>query len=261
MVRTSRNFHSMDDTVINAVYILLFNIFLIYQAPSKGLSTATRHDRIIAHLRATRTCHTIKDLEKMLPSVASINGMQVKDYVQALMDDGKLHVEKIGSGNWYWVWAGEEKKARERIKDTLTKDLEKVQSETKAWESKIRDLKEERRAEVEAQGMQGQSAADEEVERTELVKSKEQMEKEIMELEDEVNGFIEGQGGGSVEMKEADIKRWKEEAEMWTDNIYILEEYVRKLAGGDRGTVDAVKRECYGDEYVEGEGLRELEFS
>lgn len=184
----------------------------------------------------------------------------MKDYVQALMDDNKLHVEKIGSGNWYWVWAGEEKKARERTKDTLTKDLEKVQSETQAWGSKIHKLKEERRVEIEAQGMQGQSAADEEAERTELVDRKEQLEKEIMKLEDELKGFVEGQGGGTVERKEADIKRWKEETEMWTDDIYILEEYVRKLAGGDRETVDALKRECYGNEYVEGEGLRELEF-
>lgn len=33
---------------------------------------------IVSYLQRTRTAHTIKDLEKNLPSVASINGMQVK---------------------------------------------------------------------------------------------------------------------------------------------------------------------------------------
>lgn len=33
---------------------------------------------IVSYLQRSRTAHTIKDLEKHLPSVASINGMQVK---------------------------------------------------------------------------------------------------------------------------------------------------------------------------------------
>ena len=45
---------------------------------------------------------------------------------------------------------------------------------------------------------------------------------------------------------------------MWTDNIYMLEAYLGKLAGGDREIMAAVQQECYGEEYVEGEGLREI---
>lgn len=33
---------------------------------------------IVTYLQKSRTAHTIKDLEKQLPSVASISGMQVK---------------------------------------------------------------------------------------------------------------------------------------------------------------------------------------
>jgi hypothetical protein len=32
----------------------------------------------------------------MIPSVASINGMAVKDYLQALQDDSLISAEKIG---------------------------------------------------------------------------------------------------------------------------------------------------------------------
>lgn len=48
--------------------------------------------------------------------------MQVKDYLQALSDDNKIRVEKIGSGNWYWSFPSDEKKAKESA-------LEKAQDE------------------------------------------------------------------------------------------------------------------------------------
>jgi hypothetical protein len=49
--------------------------------------------------------------------------MQVKDYLQALSDDNKIRVEKIGSGNWYWSFPSDEKKAKEAM-------LEKAQEES-----------------------------------------------------------------------------------------------------------------------------------
>ncbi|EEH20607.2 hypothetical protein PABG_02838 [Paracoccidioides brasiliensis Pb03] len=219
-------------------------------APSKSLTPAAKQQLILNHLRASRTCHTLKDLEKCLPAVASINGMQVKDYIQALTDDGKLHVEKIGSGNWYWAWAGEEQKEREKVKNSLVKELEKL-------EKVVLELEERKTA---ALTEIGNSGGDEEHERETLLARKAQGEAEVMRLKVEEESYLDGGAGGGIERKGADIKRWKVEAEMWTDNIYVLEEYLRKIAGGDRETVEAVKRECYGEEYVEGEGLRELQF-
>ncbi|OJD22754.1 hypothetical protein ACJ73_05897 [Blastomyces percursus] len=220
------------------------------EAPSKSLPPAAKQQLILNHLRASRTCHTLKDLEKCLPSVASINGMQVKDYIQALTDDGKLHVEKIGSGNWYWAWAGEELKEKEKVKHGLVKELEKL-------ERVVAELEEKKKVALsEIGGCEG----DEDRERGELMSRKVDREAEVASLRVEEERYLNGAAGGGVEMKEADIKRWKEEAEMWTDNIYVLEQYVGKLAGGDREIIESVKRECYGPEYVEGEGLRELQF-
>ena len=41
----------------------------------------------------------IKDLEKALPMIASINGMQVKDYLTAMTNENSIRMEKIGGGN------------------------------------------------------------------------------------------------------------------------------------------------------------------
>ena len=91
------------------------------QAP-KTQPNAQKAATILAWFHKTAQAHNIKDLEKTLPQVSGISGMQVKDYLQSLSDDGKIRVEKIGSGNWYWSFPSDEKKAKEMA-------LEKAQEE------------------------------------------------------------------------------------------------------------------------------------
>ena len=62
-----------------------------------------------------------------------------------------------------------------------------------------------------------------------------------------------------IEKRMIETRAFKEQTSMWTDNIYILEQHLMKLASGDRQTVDLVKREFYGEEYSDG-GLKELDF-
>ncbi|KAL4923862.1 putative GAJ protein [Aspergillus undulatus] len=216
------------------------------------LSKSAKQGLIVSHLRSTRTCHTLKDLEKMLPSVASINGIQVKDYIQELTDDGKIRVEKIGSGNWYWCFGGDEKKERERQLTQLRKDVDRARASCKRAQVDLAVRKQARDKEVELGG------ADGEEEWKGLMKRRKALEGERKRLQAEWTAVsTTGERKGVGQMRE-EIDECRERAQLWTDNIYVLEEYVRKLTGGDREVMQAVQRECYGDEYVEGEGLREL---
>ncbi|KAL5050578.1 hypothetical protein BDW71DRAFT_103367 [Aspergillus fruticulosus] len=216
------------------------------------LSKSAKQGLIVSHLRSTRTCHTLKDLEKMLPSVASINGIQVKDYIQELADDGKIRVEKIGSGNWYWCFGGDEVKERETQLAQLRKDVERVRASCKRAEADLAVRRKQRDKEI---GQNGEE------EWNELMERKKALEEERNRLLAEWTAIsTTGEGKGVGEMKE-EIEESRQRAQMWTDNIYVLEEYVRKLTGGDREVMQAVQSECYGDEYVEGEGLRELAWS
>ena len=52
--------------------------------------------------------------------------MQVKDYLQALSDDNKIRVEKIGSGNWYWSFPADEKKAKDAALMKAQEEYEKA---------------------------------------------------------------------------------------------------------------------------------------
>jgi hypothetical protein len=221
-----------------------------YQPPK--LSKSAKQDLILTHLRGTGTCHTLKDLEKMLPSVASINGIQVKEYIQALTDEGKLRVEKIGSGNWYWSFSSDEKHDQERQLARVSSEVEKVRKSCAVAEAALA-----------AETLRRGEDNDEVHERKILMAKKAELQATINRVrmtEAQLTGPLDSLNNKGVKQLQDELAGFRQQALQWTDNIYILEEYLRKLAGGDRELVEGVLRECYGDEYVEGEGLCDLEY-
>ena len=172
--------------------------------------------------------------------------MQVKDYLQALTDENKIRVEKIGSGNWYWSFLSDEKKARERTLRTLNEERERLRGMVTDVDEKIKHA-------LEARAEEGDDIG----EREELMRAVTQETKELEAMKGEMEGY-RGCDPAILELKAKEVEALKVRAGRWTDNIYILEEYLREMTGGDREAVEGVRRMFYGEEYVEGEGLREL---
>jgi hypothetical protein len=208
------------------------------------LTKSEKQELILTHLRSTGTCHTLKDLEKSLPSVASIPSIQVKEYIQALLDEDKLRVEKIGSGNWYWCFGSDEKLERERL-------LVRVKTEVERARKSCTDAEAALAAESTRRQLEADDGRDDE--RQALAAKKAEMEAEVSGL----RAVQQSDSNKSARQLQQELAEFRQQAMQWTDNVYILEEYMRRLAGGDRELVAAVQRECYGDEYVDG-GLREL---
>ncbi|OJJ70811.1 hypothetical protein ASPBRDRAFT_30599 [Aspergillus brasiliensis CBS 101740] len=219
------------------------------------LSKSAKQALIVSHLRATGTCHTLKDLEKMIPSVASINGMQVKEYIQELTDEGRIRVEKIGSGNWYWCFGGEEKKEREERVRRLRGEVDRLRG---SWEAAEARLSARKQARVQEEAEEEEHGGGEEARRR-LMAQKAVLERETHQLQGEWMALATSPEGKSLPQMTEETEEYRRLAHQWTDNIYILEGYVDKVTGGDREVLRTVQRECYGEEYVEGEGLRELE--
>ena len=198
---------------------------------------------ILKYIQESGTAHTIKELEKALPSVASINSMQVKDYLQALSDENKIHVEKIGSGNWYWSFLSEEKHARDSTIRALEVEKTKIEALVQGLEDQMREANERR----------GDDNG-----RAELVERNIVLDAELSELRRELEQYKDGDPT-EVERRRKETDGFKASAEKWTDNILILESHLKSVLGGDTQGLEHVQREVYGSEYVEGEGLRELE--
>src|SRR6187402_2636763 len=108
------------------------------QAP-KNLPPAAKQVKILDYFRESMNVFTLKELEKSLQSAASINQMQVKDYLQALQDENLIRVEKIGSGNWYWCFMSDAKKTKENVLNNLKAEENKLTTSITDTERQIEE--------------------------------------------------------------------------------------------------------------------------
>ena len=67
----------------------------------KGVSAEEKSRRILEIYQRKGDVYNLKEIEK-LGSKAGVIEQTIKDVNQALVDDGKVMTEKIGSGNFYW---------------------------------------------------------------------------------------------------------------------------------------------------------------
>lgn len=174
--------------------------------------------------------------------------MQVKDYLTALADEGKIHVEKIGSVNWYWSFPSEEKKSKKKILDGLKAEKEKIDVAVADLRLKIEQATSAR--EEEAGAGDGQD-------RESLTKYHSELQEQVAALSAELATYSDTD---PVEMqrKREESERLRASAERYTDKIYCLEQYYLELTGDDREGLEQVRKMLYGDGYREGEGLVEL---
>lgn len=175
--------------------------------------------------------------------------MQVKEYLTALTDEGKIHVEKIGSGNWYWSFTSEGKKSKQKALDDLKAEKQKLDTAVADLKIKIEQATAAREEEVGA--VDGQD-------RESLTKYHVQLQEEIAALRAELATYSDTD---PVEMqrRKEESERLRASAERYTEKIYCLERYYLELTGGDREGLEQIRKILYGDEYREGEGLAELD--
>jgi hypothetical protein len=165
-------------------------------------------------------------------------------------------VEKIGSVNWCWSFPSDERRERKNAKEKLVRDLERLTKTTEQLEAEIREK--EASLNDDNGGDDPAIVSAKAAERENLMNQKSTLGDEVKALEAKQNALESG-GAAGIKKKTGDIFTWKADTAMWVDNIYIMEQYLSTITCGDRDLIESVKRQCYGSEYVEGEGLRELE--
>ena len=177
----------------------------------------------------------------------------VKDFLKDLIDEGKIKCEKIGSGNWYWCFPSDEQavlKSKIEEKTKLEETVTKNEAEIEALKEAIEEIK-KRKEECESDAAY-----------ITLLSKVTSIDSEVKSLKYQKHNLeqaVSGDANGFEDMTK-NLAIFKHEAEMWTDNIYILEAYLRDKLAVDRESMVAMQREYYGDEFVEGEGLREVAF-
>ncbi|UPX18134.1 uncharacterized protein EKO05_0008447 [Ascochyta rabiei] len=220
---------------------------------------------ILAWFHKTALAYSIKDLEKLIPSVASINGMAVKDYLQALQDDGLIRTEKIGSGNWYWSFPSEAKKAKVDALAKAQSEFDKISATAADLQAKV-DLAGAARAEDEevlaetgpsrASSLAGGTDSPGGDRRT-LVAKHEDLTKQVEKLRTELAAYSD-YDPVELDKKIDDTQRLRAAADRFTEHIYCMEGWLKERVL-DRESQTRALKELYGDEWDEDEGgLREL---
>lgn len=226
------------------------------QAP-KSVSPAAKRALILEYFHTTASAFSIKELEATLPSVASIHSIQVKEYIQALADDGLVRVEKIGSSNWYWSFPSEARKFREKALGELEAEEKKLKT---AIESLLRELEEEtakrEESNEETDGMMLDGDGNETLDRNALTSLQASLQAANSHLEKQLEEYS-GNDPAEVQRKEAEAMKWRLSAERWTENLESVESYLMKLTG-DRPKIRMMMESLCAGEYVAGEGFVDM---
>ncbi|KAK5720043.1 hypothetical protein LTR15_007316 [Elasticomyces elasticus] len=216
----------------------------------KATCNALKLASVLTYMQKSRVAHNLKDLEKHLPSLASINGMVVKDYLQALADENKINVEKIGSGNWYWSFVSQDKKTRQNSLDEAQSAHDKAAAVIRDLRGKLAEAQALRADEEEMLDDAGESRAD-------LATKKNELEADTKKLQKELAAYSDSDPT-ELERKRKEVDAFKKEADQCADEIYMMEGWFKER-GVDAEGMQRLQESVYGDQYsADDGGLREL---
>ncbi|KAG5309115.1 MND1 protein, partial [Pseudoatta argentina] len=177
----------------------------------KGVSLDEKRMRILQIFYEKKEFFTLKELEKIAPKEKNIVVQAVKDVLQALVDDGLVRSEKIGTSTYFWRFPGENITTTEcRIVDTSKKLVE--------VEFKLEKLKEEVQKEKELKN-------DTEEKRKQL-EEVEQLKKEEQEIKKQIAKFSNVDPEAIAEMNKK-AQKYKDGTNIWTDNIFSIQSWCK----------------------------------
>ena len=175
--------------------------------------------------------------------------MQIKDVLQGLQDENLIRVEKIGSGNWYWCFTSDAKKLKENIINTLKAEESKLAASIAETECQIAEEMAQRKDDSEMLGGNG-------MDRKALLEAHDILVKEAEFLDKKLASYSETDPA-EIQRKMEEIENLKASAIRWTDNIEALECMLTDVTKDRHQTASIMQNAC-GEEYVLGQGLKEL---
>lgn len=162
-----------------------------------------------------------------------------------MQDDEKIRVEKIGSGNWYWNFASEDKKTRQQALDAATSAHEKANAIITDLKDKLTEAQAQRDNEAEMLDSGAES-------REELSDAKAVLEKDIKEFERQLAAYSDTDPT-EIERKKEEMGKYRREAGQFTDSIDSMESYIAKNWGDS--AVTHFRTMLYGNELDEEGGV------
>ncbi|NP_001154952.1 meiotic nuclear divisions 1 homolog isoform X1 [Nasonia vitripennis] len=177
----------------------------------KRVTADEKRTRMLGYFHEKKEFFTLKELETTVPKECGIIQQAVKDVLQALVDDGLVHSDKIGTSVYFWSFPGERIPALEaQIGETGKKILT---LETKLERLKC-DIKKEEENKVDFEKTKAV------LNEIEILKNKEE------KLKKQITKFSDADPEVIAELNKK-AKFYKDGANTWTDNIFNLKTWCK----------------------------------
>ncbi|PIA13135.1 meiotic nuclear division protein 1 [Coemansia reversa NRRL 1564] len=175
------------------------------------LSLEEKRKRMMEIFHESQEPYLLKELERIGPKQKGIVSQSVKDVVQSLVDDGMCHCEKIGSSNFFWSFPSEVAVKRANKRAELEKELAQMQAKNKELTDSI------------GEALLGREQTDE---RANLLEELSETETSFKEQQVELQNFKECDPV-LMNQKREEAQTARDAANRWTDNIFIMQSWVR----------------------------------
>ncbi|KAJ2450426.1 Meiotic nuclear division protein 1 [Coemansia sp. RSA 2336] len=175
------------------------------------LSLEEKRKRMMDIFHETQEPFLLKELERIGPKQKGIVAQSVKDVVQSLVDDGLCHCEKVGTSNFFWAFPSEAAVKRKNKHDMLAKELSQAIGKQRELEAAIASA---------------QLGREQTQERTGLIEELAEVETQWNSQQEELKQFAECDPV-LMRKKREETRVARDAANRWTDNVFILQSWVR----------------------------------
>ncbi|XP_076636993.1 meiotic nuclear division protein 1 homolog isoform X2 [Colletes latitarsis] len=177
----------------------------------KGVSLDEKRMRMLQIFYEKREFFTLKEIEKVASKEKGIVVQSVKDVLQALVDDGLVRSEKIGTSVYFWTFPGENITAIEqRISEASKKIVEA--------EFKLEKLKEACAKE--------KIGKEDTEERQLLLQELEELKAKEDQLKKQIAKFSSADPEVIAKLEDK-AQKYKDAANVWTNNIFAIQSWCR----------------------------------
>ncbi|KZC10059.1 PREDICTED: meiotic nuclear division protein 1 homolog [Dufourea novaeangliae] len=177
----------------------------------KGVSLDEKRARMLQIFYEKKEFFTLKELEKIAPKEKGIVVQSVKDVLQALVDDGLVRSEKIGTSVYFWTFPGENITAIEqRISEASKKIVEA-------------DFKLQKLKEICTKEKIGKEDTEE---RQSVLHEVEELKAKEDQLKKQIAKFIDADPEEIAKLEEK-AQVYKDVTNVWTDNIFAIQSWCK----------------------------------
>eukprot|EP01100_Stratorugosa_tubuloviscum_P014609 TRINITY_DN7924_c0_g1_i1.p1 TRINITY_DN7924_c0_g1~~TRINITY_DN7924_c0_g1_i1.p1 ORF type:complete len:206 (-),score=103.68 TRINITY_DN7924_c0_g1_i1:10-627(-) len=179
----------------------------------RGLSVDEKRDRLVELFHETKDVFTLKQLENIAPKSKGIVLQTVKEILTSLVDDGIVCTDKIGTGNYFWLFPSQDLVKKKTRHDDLTKEVKSLRKKAEELQETKESLSSGREDSKERAAKQARFL---------------ELENENDNLSKQISSYNEMDPEAFAEIQQQ-TKTALEAANRWTDNIFNLRSFcVRK---------------------------------